>query len=60
MYLRSRLNLMACSEAEIFTTAILLFCLFDSNRRNCVLWDVRLADCLKENTNTLQYVCNVD
>ena len=34
-----------------FTTAILLFCLFDSSRRNCVLWDVRLADCLKENTN---------
>ena len=25
MYLRSRLNLLVCSEAEIFTTAILLF-----------------------------------
>lgn len=30
------LNLLACSAVEIFTTALLLLCLFDSKQRKCL------------------------
>ena len=60
MYLRSRLNLMACSKTEIFTTAIFFFVFLTVAEEIacCGTFDLQIV--LKRTPASLQCVCNVD